>query len=585
MSAPQARSTAQLNATWAARLLDTLSGLGVSRAVVSPGSRNTPLVLALAQRARWQVDVVLDERAAGFIALGHGLATGRPTVLVATSGTAGANYLPAFIEASQARVPLVVITADRPPELHGLGANQTTPQTGLFASHARLCFNLGAAHADTDPRWLDRVAVKAMAAATGRPAGPVHLNAPFREPLWERGVECPPAPAAVPTLMGGPAVLGDDAVSGLANRLAVHRNGLIVCGPSSSANPLPAEQIAALSRALRWPVLADPLSGLRHGSHDRSGVISHYDAILRAADTRLSHPTAVMHFGRPVTSKATLEWLAAGAPELFVAVDPDARLDDPSLAATCHVVADPLTLCGSLVARLAAPEPSSWWTHWTGAEAAAAPLVSAHCGHDDWEGHVARRIVTSMPDGSALFVGNSMPIRDLDFFGGQSARAVKVVANRGSSGIDGLLSTSLGLAAAWPGPVAGLIGDLSFVHDLDGLGAASGLEVRLTVIVINNGGGGIFGFLPIAQHEQAFERFFLTPQSVDIGAACKAAGARHHAIRGGADLEVTFRAVLERPGLDVIEVTIDRTRNVRRHREAFKAVAEAVLAAPGEARP
>ncbi|MCA9538845.1 MAG: 2-succinyl-5-enolpyruvyl-6-hydroxy-3-cyclohexene-1-carboxylic-acid synthase [Myxococcales bacterium] len=515
--------TAQANARGAGLLVAALVEGGVRAAVISPGSRNTPLVLALTARPEVQAWPVLDERSAAFFALGLARASGRPVVLACTSGSAGAHYLPALIEAERSGVPLVVLTADRPPELHDCGAPQTIDQRRLFGGFVRASIDVPPPEPLPEPRALRSVGAMALARALGPPAGPVHLNLGFRAPLWLPGVSPvmePPYASAETRLRGAP-TLDEAALKGLAGRLSAARRGVIVCGPDAADGPGFGAAVGALADALGWPLLAEPSSGARFGV---AGVVTACDALLRTAAPRLV-PDLILRFGHGPTSKALAAWLAGHGVDRTVLVAPDGERHDPMHAAATVVVTAATALAQALTPRVIRGAKPAWKTQWQRLQAQAEAVLAVECATGEWEGAIARTLVEALPANAALHVASSMPVRDLDAFAPPRATPLRVFASRGANGIDGTLSTAVGEAAA-AGPLALLTGDLAFLHDLGGLFVAAATGARLTVVLVDNGGGGIFGFLPIAAHGERFERWFATPQEADFAALCAGAGVR-----------------------------------------------------------
>lgn len=559
-------SVAADNAALAASLVAALARGGVREAVVSPGSRSTPLALALAARPDVRVHVLVDERAAGFVALGLARATGDPVALLATSGTAGAHWYPAVIEAALSAVPLVLLTADRPPELQGCGAPQTVDQTRLFGAHVRAFAAVGPAAPEAPPGWAAAVAARLVDQAKGPPAGPVHLDVALREPLWAPGCEPPPSVAA-PVVRRARARLSAEAAREALERLSGERGVIVAgprCAPPGRAGPL-AQAVDALSRALGWPVVCDALSGLDH--------VRAADALLRDAAFAAEHrPTHALRLGQVPTSKATQRWLADAAPET-VLVDPDGQWHDPEHQAALLLVADPVDACYAL-ARSAGlrPKDDGWLAAWARADRAARTALDQAARDGWWEGAVARAVVDALPPGALLVVASSLAVRDVDAFGGAPAAAL--LSSRGANGIDGTIATAAGAALAWTaGPVVALMGDLAFVHDLGGLAAARELEVPLTVVVVDNGGGAIFGQLPVAAHPTGFERLFLTPSRLDLEAAARGLGAEAVTVH---DLPALREALARRgPGARVVRAPVDRTEGARRRDAAWAAVSRA----------
>jgi len=572
------------DASWEARIFaGELAALGVQHVCICPGARSTPLALAFAAEPGMRVWSLVDERSAAFFALGIARASGRPPALVCTSGTAAANFFPAVIEASCARVPLLVLTADRPPELRDCGAPQSIDQIKLYGSHVRWFAEAGMP--DAGEPYFGALAGRAVAAATGTPAGPVHVNFPFREPLMPASsgeITVGRTAAAAPATRIYPARFAPaaEALDALCAALAQARRGLIVCGPLDE--PGFAEAVTALAVRLGLPVLADPLSQVRCGAHDLTPVVAHYEALLRRnALGEHAQPDVVLRFGAMPRCKPLLQFLQQlDCPQWVV----DAALpwSDPTLRAAAIVRADAVAVCQALLARLeSAP-------HWSAIDAcprsaAVAALVDAdrHAGdglrarlrasRELNEPRVFVELAGLLPDGTLLYAGNSMPVRDLEAFWPVNRRHVRFLCNHGANGIDGFVSSGLGAAAAHDGPVVMVTGDLGFYHDLNGLLAAHRHRLRATVIVLDNGGGGIFSFLPQAGCGAAFEELFATPHGLDFRHAADLYGAAFHRIASWEQFTDTVAAALGAERLTIIEVPCERERNVELHRELWKA--------------
>lgn len=570
------------NAAWAASLVGGLVRSGVREVVISPGARSAPLALALADHATRQptalrLQVVIDERAAAFLALGMARAAGRPVALLTTSGTAGAHALPAVIEASLSAVPLLILTADRPEELQGCGAPQTVDQQRLFGAHVRWFAHLGAPRPGGPAGWPAALAARAVQRAVGPPAGPVHLNLAFREPLWTPGQE-PSNPAPAPWIAHAPAAPSPaqarDALELLLGADGGQR-GVIVAGPRALAPGEDPAPVLALARRLGWPIVADPLSGLR--ASDDAQVIACADALLRDPECAVAlAPEAALRLGQLPTSKTLQGWLAPLAPRSLL-VDPQADWHDPTHSAGGLLVASTAATCAALLseARLR-PAPASWLVGWQRAEAAARGALEAATGEGWWEGALARLVARALPPGALLQAGSSLPIRDLDAFGG--AGPATLVGQRGANGIDGGIAAAAGAALVWEtGPVAALIGDVALVHDLSGLAAACELGAPLLLVVADNGGGGIFEHLPLAKHPTHFERLFLTPPRLDLTRACAGLGAEVESIEDRAACARALTAALARPlgGPRVLVCRLPRTESRRRREAAWAAVSEA----------
>jgi 2-succinyl-5-enolpyruvyl-6-hydroxy-3-cyclohexene-1-carboxylate synthase len=568
---------ADLQAAAARALVDELARGGVCHAVVAPGSRSTPLVLALARDDRIAVHVVLDERSAAFVALGIGRATGAPAIVACTSGSATTHLHPAVVEAAHGRVPLIALTADRPPELQATGAPQTIDQHGLFGGAVRWAVSLPPPGAD-DPaavgaHWRS-VAARAASAATGPPAGPVHVNVQLREPLLAAGIvpelaSAPDGQSWTSTAQAVPA-LGTAELDALAREIAASPRGLVVAGWGAGAS---AATVAAFAAATGWPVLADPLSGLRTGT-----AVSTYEALLRMPGFgERFRPDVVLRLGAPPTSKTLGAWLGRDVRQIVV--DPDAAWLDPGRAAARRLVADPEALLLALTARAAGPpaDEGAWAAAWAAAETGARRALDALL--DGWaaptEPRVARDLVAGLPNDATLVVASSMPVRDVEWFAAPRS-GVRVVANRGTNGIDGFTSTVVGVALGSGGPTVGLCGDLAFLHDAGGLLGAARRHVDATIVVVDNDGGGIFSFLPQAESGAVddFEALFGTPHGLDLAAVAQGYGIPVEVVDAAAGLVPAVRR--GGGGLRVVLVRTDRADNVARHRAAWAAVAAAI---------
>lgn len=551
---------------WA--FVDRLVARGMEHACVSPGSRSTPLALALSRHPGVRVHVHLDERASAFFALGIAKASGRPVAVACTSGTAAAEFLPAVVEASMSRVPLVLLTADRPRELHGVGANQTIDQSGLYGRHVKGFVETPVPGEDPDPSTWRRLADAVIREAVASPPGPMHVDLPFREPL-------------VPTSFEFPETEGDEGLvpeveqeeeepPGLDGLLAAIRSadrGVILAGSLRE----PPRPLSALAERLRWPLLAEPTSGLRG-----PGALAAGQFLLANEDFASAHvPDLVLQVGAAPTSRAGLAFVRE-ARALWI-LDPDDLVGDPNRVAAGRVVARPDRLEPMLGER-ASRGDETWMRQWREADARAAAAVAATIeGWDEpFEGRIAREVAGSAPEGSTLVVGSSMPVRDLDAYMEDRA-GLRVLANRGASGIDGFVSTAFGVSATGT-PTTTLLGDLTLLHDVGSLLWAAGRGLEALFVVVNNDGGVIFSFLDQRELPE-FEELFRTPHGLDLGAICTAARARHTLVDRAGDLVPAIGRARSSGGVQVVEVRVDPDLNVRRHAEVFAAVAEA-LAAP-----
>lgn len=576
-------------------LVDALVAAGVRDAVICPGSRSTPLALALRMAGGLRVRVLYDERAAGFFALGMARTTHRPVVLAATSGTAVVEFAPAVVEAHHSRIPLVLLTADRPPELRDRGAPQTIDQAHLYGRAAKWFAELPLQ--DDDPLTVAHwawVAGRAVAVAAEGPAGPVQVNVPFREPLLPDGpllttgtTEHAPVVAATE----GRRTLDDVALRTLADRIRAARRGLILAGPDDDP-ALPAA-LAALAVSTGFPVVADPLSGMRTGPHDRSRVVVRGDQLARPGPWIEAHaPDLVIRTGAMPTSKPLAELMTRVRPPVVV-LDGDGGWRESSLVPATFVHADAARTATALAEMLAQdarmPSDAAWADDWVAADRTAVMTMDAWAASLDepFEGAPYAILADALPDGASLWAGNSMPVRDLDAWLPSTRRAIAIRSNRGANGIDGVVSTALGAAAVSPAPVALVVGDVSFLHDLNALVAARLHGLSATIILVNNDGGGIFSFLPQAHPGAAtvegsglpehYEELFGTPHGIDVAPIVTALGGEHRLV-APLDLDGAVRASLGSPGVQVLELRTDRARNVELHRDVAAAVQRALAA-------
>ncbi len=570
-----------LNLVWADRFVAALHAAGVRDAIVCAGSRSAPLALAF-DRSAIHTRVSLDERAAGFFALGLAKASRRPVALVCTSGSAAANFFPAVVEASSARVPLILATADRPPELRDTGAPQTIDQIKLFGDLVRWFVEVGTPE---DSRsmldYVSSLGTRAAAEAWRLPAGPVHLNFAFREPLLPEPDALPAPVPAAPEIHVAPEPIrpGPLGIERIAKTARALRRGLIVCGPDDGA-PDFASSIARLAEVTGYPVLADPLSQVRFGHGSGAPILGAYDAFLRsAAFSNVHGPEVVIQFGAAATSKAFHAYIARHPGAAHVIVDPAGAWRSPARRAREVIPADPSRVASELAEALegsADPLPS-WRADFERAERAARDTIQAHLDGTDEirEGKLFPALLDALHEPGALYVGNSMPIRDLDTFVPEYPRRIRVLANRGASGIDGVVSSALGASAATEGPLLLVTGDLSFHHDLNALHMARDARVGATIVVVHNDGGGIFNFLPVARHA-AFERYFGTPHGIGFEPVAAMYGIPHSRPRTWEELKSRAGASLAARATEVIEIRTDREENRGWHQALWDDVIQAI---------
>jgi 2-succinyl-5-enolpyruvyl-6-hydroxy-3-cyclohexene-1-carboxylate synthase len=562
-------------ATFCATLVDEWIRGGVRHAVIAPGSRSTPLALALAARSELALHVFHDERSASFAALGIGLSTGAPAVLLCTSGTAATHFYGAVVEAHQAEVPMIVCTADRPPELREVGAAQTIRQTEMYGPNVRWFHDPGPPSSDAAHTWRSLGARTVLDASGPRP-GPVHINLPFREPLVGDPGELPVSRAdGAPWQRAwtGDTQLDDRSLHELVQVLDRQR-GVIVVGKTSGRAGL-AEAVHDLADRIGWPVLADPRSGCRIA---RPTTVAAFDDLLRYPAFADAHvPEVVLHIGTPPASKLLAQWLAkSGA--VHVQVHPTAAWIDPDHTSAHRVRVDPTHLCRALADQMVGAARTPWLARWRRAETAAQMAIDIVVGSSVplTEPAVARTLIDGLPDGAHLVVSSSMPVRDVEWYG-RSRDGLTVHSNRGANGIDGVTSTAIGVALATGAPTALLIGDVAFLHDSAGLTALAQRDVNLTMVIVDNDGGGIFSFLPQATSvaHQRFELLYGTAHATDLPALLAAHGLSSRRVATVDELT----AAVGDPTIAAVIVTTNRADNVVAHQVIHDAVALAL--APG----
>ena len=605
----------ELNFAWARAIVAALAEYGVEEIEIAPGSRSAPLVLASRSLPNLNTRVHLDERSAGYFAVGYGRSHLGPAALVTTSGTAVANLLPAVVEADMSDVPLIVLTADRPPGMRGADANQTILQPGIFGDRVRFAADLPepslAILSETGPNSFVEIVRRAASHAVGPPGGPVHLNVPFDKPLQpespdgldlrgpgeETRLDLPEIELAVEgdhVVPKGPwsrrteaRRRGRDQEAMLRHQLALARQPLLVAGPASD----PGLDGPAVARFARWrnlPVLADPLSGARFaaglGDGGASPVLGAYDHFLRVPEVVAGFvPDLIIRIGRSPTSSAVEAALVRWRESTQIVVDDGGHRKDHQGLASHYLHASAGGVLDGLAGGDGDGEESSsssssfsydsWTRRWTELEAATWEAIEAEPPDPGNEGDYAAAVVRALPPGSTLVVSSSMPIRDLDGYGRPGPLDLQVLGNRGASGIDGVVSTALGCAAGGAGPVAALIGDIAFYHDMNGLLATRDTELQVAFVVIDNDGGGIFHMLPIRDFEPVFTPYFATPHGLDFEHAARLYGLPFADAANPAELGAAIREAAASPGSCVIRVRTDRETNRRRHEEVRARVA------------
>jgi 2-succinyl-5-enolpyruvyl-6-hydroxy-3-cyclohexene-1-carboxylate synthase len=568
------RETPRANRLWADLIVEELIRCGVNFFCVAPGSRSTPLVAALAANERARSLVHFDERGTAFAALGYARATGRPAAWITTSGTAVANGLPAVVEASTDGVPMILLTADRPPELRQTGANQTIDQPDIFGDYVRWRFDLPAPDPAIDPAMVLTTVDQAAYRASRSPHGPVHLNLMFREPFLPEDVLAGPSPWAegdepyTRYAATKPAV-DEMEIQALWQTLRQAKRGLVVAGRLASRKQ--GEAALWLADALDWPLLPDIGSQVRLGA-DSENLAAYYDALLAGESFAEDHtPEAVVHLGGRALSKRLERFLGRSRPDPYVVVRENPFRLDPAHRVTHSIEADVVDFCAAMV-RVATKDPPDedafWMTGWRGASEKVGHNLDDISSRELNEPFVARSVSRNVPQDHGLIVASSMPVRDLDTYATTEGAPVPVAANRGASGIDGTVATAAGFARGLGGPVTLLVGDLALLHDLNSLAMLR--HVPVVVVVLNNDGGGIFSFLPVAKHKEFFEPYFGTPQGVGFGPAAEMFGLQYERPGTMEEFVESYRKACNRGSSTLIEVRTDREENVRLHGELLR---------------
>lgn len=567
---------------YTANFVDELVCSGLRHVVISPGSRSTPLAMLLTEHEKVQEWILIDERSAAYYALGIAKQTKEPVALVCTSGTAAANYFPAVVEAYYQRIPLVVLTADRPHELRDVGASQTINQIHMYGDFVKKSWEM--ALPEKTPEMLRYVRNRAsrvmMDAVAGNP-GPIHVNFPFREPLtpdltldnlWgERKEE------VYNPVYEGEKRLSEGHLQALAKKLA-NKRGVIVCGPQ--VDETLANSIVALSEALQAPILTDPLSQLRTGTHDLSNIVTTADTIFRSESLRSQlAPDYIIRFGAMPISKSYLFFIQEHETALQIVVEDNKEMREPTNHHSEYLFVQSRLFCDDLLSFIAESNErqQEWLNTWQRLETLAATELQQSDAATLTEGEVIRDVIHHMPEDSVLFVANSMPVRDVDTFLQRMDKRIRIEANRGTSGIDGTMSSALGVAATTKRHVTLIIGDLSFYHDMNSLLAARHYNINITILLINNNGGGIFSFLPQAQDAKHFEALFGTPLNIDFKHSAAMYGAAYHLVTDKLTFEKVAKENIPANGVTIIEIQTARDENVIWHRELWKKIEKRLL--------
>ena len=555
---------------WCRALFHQFASDGVRHVAISPGSRSSLLSIAADSTEDLETSIHLDERAGSYFALGLAKATSKPVVLICTSGTAAANYHPAVVEAFYSGVPLIIISADRPPELQNRGAPQTIDQIELYGNHVRGFFQSAVPSESTQENAI-ALAAEALKQSLKPVPGPVHINCPFREPLEPSDVPF------VPFEADNLAEISRETDVSEFKKFLKHEKGLIVVGPmetdSSTRN-----QISELSNITGWPVIADPASSMRNGPHTKNCVlISSGEHIFRSTWVKEHKPDVIIQMGRMPTSKGYKLFLNEVGCENIICADELGFFPDPENVATHKVAVSPNALAESLTQLAEKKKQTDWNKSWSNAEIVSSRIVRELINNSVFdEAATVLCLEEALPEESCIFVSNSMPIRDLDAFLPSSLKHLRVFANRGANGIDGVVSTAAGVSKGLAEvPAILFTGDLAFLHDLSGFTALRRLRSNLTIVVVDNNGGGIFSFLPIAETEGVnFQKLFHTPHDLDMESVAGVIDAKVFKPTTRQDFSIALDHSVSTSGVNVIHVIVDTATNVETHKKASKKVNE-----------
>lgn len=566
----------ELMTNYLSSFIHTLYQQNVREVVISPGSRSTPLAILFEEHPEIQTYLDIDERSAGFMALGLAKASGQPVAMLCTSGTAAANYYPAVIEAYYSRVPLIVITSDRPYELQHVGAPQTIDQGNLYGNHVKQFFQMELSEHDLGYVPYNRaLTTRAVAESLGLPHGPVQINVPLREPLlpgqqnlFSDDIEMK---TKIP-IKQGTLSLSDTQLQSIADQIGQAKKGVLICGKMES---LAIElSVTALAEKTGFPILADPLSQLRRGKHSLSAIIESYDTFLRV-ETIASQfkPDLIIRLGATPVSKALKLWMEKqGCTNLVI--DGGMSWRDPAGVASEMIYCDEKRFCDDLIPRVSIQNDDNWINAWRALNQVTKSVLSSIDEEESLsEEKLFIRLTEWLPEDARLFVGNSMPIRELDTFLFAKNRPAKMFANRGANGIDGVVSTAVGVALSKKDTIL-VIGDLSFFHGMNGLLAAQQNHADLTIILVNNDGGGIFSFLPQASEKMHFESLFGTPHGLDFAHTARLYGADYTKIKCWDDFNLTLEKSFRKRGIKIIEVPTKRADNVKKHHHLLNLLQE-----------
>jgi 2-succinyl-5-enolpyruvyl-6-hydroxy-3-cyclohexene-1-carboxylate synthase len=553
-------------------IVQTFLQAGVEDVVISPGSRSTPLAYAFSQTDAFNTYMQVDERSAGFFALGMAKAKQSPVLLLCTSGTAAANYFPSIVEANYARIPLIVLTADRPHELREVGAPQAINQVQLYGNHVKwsVDFPLADGYKETIP-FVERHTGRAVTLAMASPMGPVHINIPFREPLlldFDYEIQ----PSTYQQSIPGSIVASQSSINLVEDMIRNANRGFIIIGELSG--DFSKQDFWAFAKSIQWPILADALSQLRTEvpAECEHLLIDQYDALLKSENFKKAvNPNLVIRFGAQPVSKPLSLFLKASRPATYVVIDEDPLFRDSLGVVTHHIHSIPQVFWNSNLQG----QTNETLDIWTQANKLATEHIERYIDEQQDEGAFAGKLFNLLPEGSDLISGSSMPIRDVDTFFNNTAKDIGIYANRGTNGIDGVVSTAFGIQQARKRPATLLIGDISFLHDSNGLLVSRFHETDLTIVVMNNDGGGIFSYLPQSTEETYFEKLFGTPTGLTFDSIATMYQAEYFAVASMVEFEHALTTPKHKD-LRIIEVKTNRPENVLAHRYLWSGITEEI---------
>lgn len=577
-----ANQTAKLNTYWSSLIIEELIRQGCNYFCISPGSRSTPLTIAVAQNSKAISKIFYDERGSAFHALGYSKATGIPAVLICTSGTAAANYYPAIVEAFQDSIPLIILTADRPSELRDSGANQTIDQVKIYGDFVNWYFEMPAPTENISPKFLLTTIDQAYFKAIGFPKGPVHINCQYREPFYDNDIS---EFSKIVTMqkwktserpfttykLGETNDIANDNFIELFN--SVDR-GIILAGKLK--NSYEYDAVLSLANQMNWPILPDITSRFR-GNSKSDTIIEYYDLLLLSEMFKNAlRPKMVIQFGKRFISKRLLMYLNDLKPENYVLVEESSNRYDPMHIVSDRIITNISHFCENIISQTNKKKDKNYVAKLIDFNNKVGNFLKNYFNQNVKisEISIARTISRLLPDNSGMFLASSMPVRDMDMFAIKKDRKIFVTANRGASGIDGSIASAIGFAQGINSNVTLLLGDLAFIHDLNSLHQLSETEHQIIMVLINNQGGGIFSFLPIANQTDNFEKYFATPHKMTFKNAAKLFNLDYFFPQSISDLQKNYKSAINLKNSTIIELHINRNENLRLHQNLYNKIVE-----------